>query len=56
MQVALRQEAEIARVPNELGRLNVAWVQLSDFTYGFWWTLPLTVVATVLAMSGHLLV
>ena len=27
--------------------------ELSDFTRRFWWTLPLTVVVTVLAMLGH---
>jgi Cu+-exporting ATPase len=28
-------------------------VELQDFTRRFWWTLPLTVVVTVLAMFGH---
>ena len=28
-------------------------VELKDFTRRFWWTLPLTVVVTVLAMFGH---
>ncbi|MCZ8255484.1 MAG: heavy metal-binding domain-containing protein, partial [Polaromonas sp.] len=27
--------------------------ELADFTRRFWWTLPLTVVVTVLAMFGH---
>jgi Cu+-exporting ATPase len=27
--------------------------ELADFTHRFWWTLPLTVVVTVLAMFGH---
>jgi P-type Cu+ transporter len=27
--------------------------ELRDFTRRFWWTLPLTVVVTVLAMAGH---
>ncbi|MFM9901505.1 MAG: heavy metal translocating P-type ATPase [Polaromonas sp.] len=27
--------------------------ELLDFTHRFWWTLPLTVVVTVLAMFGH---
>ncbi|MES2299429.1 MAG: heavy metal translocating P-type ATPase [Pseudomonadota bacterium] len=27
--------------------------ELRDFTHRFWWTLPLTVVVTVLAMFGH---
>lgn len=30
--------------------------ELSDFKRRFWWTLPLTVVVTVLAMAGHRLV
>ncbi|HEY0821877.1 MAG TPA: copper-translocating P-type ATPase [Rhizobacter sp.] len=28
-------------------------LELRDFTRRFWWTLPLTVVVTVLAMAGH---
>ena len=28
-------------------------VELKDFTRRFWWTLPLTVIVTVLAMFGH---
>ncbi|MBV2180219.1 MAG: copper-translocating P-type ATPase [Castellaniella sp.] len=27
--------------------------ELKDFTHRFWWTLPLTVIVTVLAMFGH---
>ena len=27
--------------------------ELADFTHRFWWTLPLTVIVTVLAMFGH---
>ncbi len=27
--------------------------ELTDFTRRFWWTLPLTVIVTVLAMAGH---
>jgi len=27
--------------------------ELKDFTRRFWWTLPLTVIVTVLAMTGH---
>jgi Cu+-exporting ATPase len=27
--------------------------ELKDFRHRFWWTLPLTIVVTVLAMSGH---
>ncbi len=27
--------------------------ELADFTRRFWWTLPLTIVVTVLAMAGH---
>ncbi|MCM2330383.1 MAG: heavy metal translocating P-type ATPase [Pseudomonas sagittaria] len=27
--------------------------ELKDFTRRFWWTLPLTVIVTVLAMAGH---
>ena len=27
--------------------------ELADFTHRFWWTLPFTVVVTVLAMAGH---
>nr|WP_257605263.1 heavy metal translocating P-type ATPase [Pseudomonas sp. UMAB-40] len=30
--------------------------ELKDFTRRFWWTLPLTVIVTVLAMGGHALV
>jgi len=30
--------------------------ELKDFTRRFWWTLPLTVIVTVLAMGGHVLV
>ncbi|CAI8714181.1 Copper-transporting P-type ATPase [Pseudomonas sp. IT-196MI5] len=29
--------------------------ELKDFTRRFWWTLPLTVIVTVLAMGGHAL-
>jgi Cu+-exporting ATPase len=29
--------------------------ELKDFTRRFWWTLPLTIVVTVLAMAGHAL-
>ena len=29
--------------------------ELTDFRRRFWWTLPLTVIVTVLAMAGHLL-
>jgi len=31
-------------------------LELKDFTRRFWWTLPLTVIVTVLAMGGHALV
>jgi len=27
--------------------------ELADFRRRFWWTLPLTMIVTVLAMSGH---
>ena len=27
--------------------------ELADFTHRFWWTLPFTIVVTVLAMTGH---
>ena len=27
--------------------------ELKDFSRRFWWTLPLTVIVTVLAMAGH---
>lgn len=27
--------------------------ELTDFRHRFWWTLPLTIIVTVLAMSGH---
>nr|WP_254925287.1 heavy metal translocating P-type ATPase [Pseudomonas fragi] len=30
-------------------------LELKDFTRRFWWTLPLTVIVTVLAMGGHAL-
>ncbi len=30
--------------------------ELKDFTRRFWWTLPLTVIVTLLAMGGHALV
>src|SRR5512133_2066981 len=30
--------------------------ELADFRHRFWWTLPLTVVATLMAMFGHRLV
>lgn len=30
--------------------------ELKNFTQRFWWTLPLTVIVTVLAMGGHALV
>ena len=30
--------------------------ELTDFTRRFWWTLPLTVMVTVLAMGGHALI
>src|SRR5438552_2422113 len=29
--------------------------ELADFQRRFWWTLPLTVIVTLLAMLGHLL-
>ncbi len=29
--------------------------ELKDFTRRFWWSLPLTVIVTVLAMAGHAL-
>jgi Cu+-exporting ATPase len=27
--------------------------ELRDFTRRFWWSLPLTVIVTLLAMAGH---
>ena len=33
--------------------MDEASPELADFTRRFWWTLPLTVVVTVLAMFGH---
>ena len=33
--------------------IDAADPELADFTRRFWWTLPLTVVVTVLAMFGH---
>jgi Cu+-exporting ATPase len=33
--------------------VDAADPELADFTRRFWWTLPLTVVVTVLAMFGH---
>lgn len=31
-------------------------LELKDFTQRFWWTLPLTIIVTVLAIGGHALV
>lgn len=39
-----------AVIPQQSGEINP---ELLDFTKRFWWTLPLTILVTILAMFGH---